>query len=106
MNKLHLAVLIFLLVSCATPVRSGFDHHQKKWQGANITHYRFELSMVCFCAFGNRMPLRIEVLNGEVVAMHSADGHRITAADPDYRYFSRYATLDRLFTELQSGINA
>lgn len=51
------------------------------------------------------MPLRIEVLNGEVVAMFSADGDLIAAADQDYRYFSRYATLDRLFAELQSGLN-
>lgn len=37
--------------------------------------------------------------------MHSADGHRIAASDPDYHYFSHYATLDRLFSELQSSLN-
>jgi hypothetical protein len=105
MNKPILLVLIFLLSGCATPVHGDFDHHRKKWQEANITHYRFELSMVCFCAFRNRMPLRIEVLNGEIVAMFSADGDLIAAADQDCRYFSRYATLDRLFAELQSGLN-
>jgi hypothetical protein len=105
MNKPILIVIIFFLTACATPVRSDFDHHRKKWQEANITHYRFELSMVCFCAFRNRMPLRIEVLDGEVVAMHSASGHLIAAADPDYHYFFRYATLDRLFEELRSNLN-
>lgn len=88
-----------------SPMRSDFDRYQKKWQEANITHYRFELNMICFCTFRKRMPLQIEVLNGQVVAMTDNTGKTITAADADYAYFSRYATIDRLFSELQANLN-
>ena len=51
------------------------------------------------------MPLQIEVLNGQVVAMTDNTGKTITVADADYAYFSRYATIDRLFSELQASLN-
>ena len=51
------------------------------------------------------MPLQIEVLNGQVVAMADNTGQAITAADRDYDYFSRYATFDRLFSVLQSSLD-
>jgi len=104
MKKLLLILLITVMTACATLERSDFDRHQKKWQEANISHYRFELNIVCFCTFRNRMPLQIEVLNGQIVAMTDASSHRIAATDPHYGYFSRYATVDRLFSELQSNL--
>lgn len=51
------------------------------------------------------MPLQIEVLNGQVVAMTDNTGQAITAADRDYDYFSRYATFDCLFSALQSSLD-
>ena len=105
MKKTLLLMLIFLLMACVSPMRSDFDRDQKKWQEANITHYRFELNMICFCTFRNRMPLQIEVLNGQIVAMTDNTGKTITAADANYAYFSRYATIDRLFSELQANLN-
>lgn len=105
MKKTLLLMSILLLMACVSPMRSDFDRHQKKWQEANITHYRFELNMICFCTFRNRMPFQIEVLNGQVVAMTDNTGKTITAADAGYAYFSRYATIDRLFSELQASLN-
>lgn len=105
MKKLCGFVLVFLLVACMSPMRSGSEHQQKKWQEADIAHYRFELSIVCFCTFRNRMPLQIEVLNGQIAAMTDHTGTAITAADADYAYFSRYATMERLFAELQTSVN-
>lgn len=105
MKKMLLLLSIVLLMACVSPMRSDFERHQKKWQEANITHYRFELNMICFCTFRNRMPLQIEVLNGQIAAMTDNTGKTITAADTDYAYFSRYATIDRLFSELQASLN-
>lgn len=105
MKKLLLIGLVIVLTACATPGRSDFDRNQKKWQETQSAHYRFELSMVCFCAFRNQMPLKIEVLNEQVVSMTGADGSLIAATDPNYKYFSRYATINRLFTELHANLS-
>lgn len=105
MKKLCGFVLTVLLVACVSPMRSDFEQHQKQWREANIAHYRFELNMVCFCTFRNRMPLQIEVLNGQVAAMTDNTGKTITAADAHYDFFARYATIDRLFSELQTSLN-
>ena len=105
MKKLCGFVLVFLLVACVSPMRSDFEQHQKQWREANIAHYRFELNMVCFCTFRNRMPLQIEVLNGQVAAMTDNTGKAITSVDAHYDFFARYATIDRLFSELQTSLN-
>lgn len=105
MKKLYGFALAVLLVACVSPMRSDFERHQKQWREANIAHYRFELNMVCFCTFRNRMPLQIEVLNGQVAAMTDNTGKTITVADAHYDFFARYATIDRLFSELQTSLN-
>ena len=105
MKKLFLLALTLLLIACATPVHNDFEGQRRKWQEADIAHYRFELNLICFCPFRHRMPLRIEVLNGQVVMMKDKSGHAVTAMDSDYRYFSRYATFDRLFSELRSNLS-
>lgn len=105
MRKLLLLALTVLLIACAAMVRNDFEHQQEKWRKADIAHYRFELNWICFCPFRHRMPLQIEVLNGQAVMMKDNSGRPITAADSDYRHFSRYATVDRLFAELQSNLS-
>lgn len=105
MEKVLVLIFVILLLACATPLRSDLEQKRKKWQEANVSHYRFELNLVCFCTFRNRMPLQIEVQNGQVVAMKDNAGHAVTAEDANYGYFSRYATFDRLFSELQPGSN-
>jgi len=88
-----------------TPVHNNFEGQWKKWREADIAHYRFELNMICFCPFRHRMPLQIEVLNGQVITMKDNTGRPVTAANRNYRHFSRYATFDRLFAELQSNLS-
>ncbi|UJP07529.1 MAG: DUF6174 domain-containing protein, partial [Nitrosomonas sp.] len=105
MKNLCGLALAVLLLACVAPMRSDFEQHQKQWREANVAHYRFELNMVCFCTFRNRMPLQIEVLNGQIAAMTDNTGKTITAADAHYDFFARYATIDRLFSELQAGLN-
>jgi len=81
---------------------SEFSQNQKKWNDANITHYRFELNIGCFCAFRDQMPLKVEVQNGEIVSITASDGSIIAKTDPRYENFSKYATIDKLFAELKA----
>lgn len=104
MKKFLLIILAVMLVACSAG-GSEFSQNQKKWEDANISHYEFNLDISCFCAFRDKMPLTVEVSNGEVVSMVGADGAAIAATDPNYELFSKYATIGRLFSELNAVLN-
>jgi uncharacterized protein DUF6174 len=107
MKKLILIVMAFLLAACASANalagQSEIEQNQEKWQNANISHYRYQLSISCFCVFTQDMPLIIEVQDGKVVSMEYQSGKAI---DPSLlELFNKYATIDRIFTELEADLN-
>jgi len=104
MKKIILLLLAFILAACSFGARSEFDANRKTWQNSGVTHYRFSLHIGCFCPFRDQMPITIEVQNGEVISMTAPDGTPITVADPGYETFSRYATMDRIFSTLEAGL--
>ncbi len=104
MKKILLIALVLILAACSTG-GGEFSSNQQIWKNANITHYRFQLNIGCFCAFRDKMPLTIEVQDGEIISITTPDGNAITQSDPNYEYFSKYATIDRLFTELEAVQN-
>ena len=103
MRKIIFIVFAIALTACAIGAKNNLTANQQKWQTSNVTHYRFDLDVVCFCAFCDRMPLHIDVKDGQVVSMTYVDGTSIPADDPIRETFDRYATFDALFTDLQSG---
>lgn len=102
MKKLILVFLVLTLVACSSGGGSELSRNQQKWQDADITHYRFTLNIGCFCAFRSQMPATVEVQNGEVVSIIGADGEAISTTDPINEYVLSYATIDRIFAELDS----
>ena len=108
MKKLLLVVLALVLSACSSVANAGqpkseLDLAREKWQAANISHYRFNLFISCFCIFNENMPLVIEVNNGEVVSMEYQNGNEI---DPQFlELFNRYATIDKLFEGLASSFD-
>lgn len=101
MRKILFILLAVLLAGCASIVgeaSSDIDSAQEKWQDAGISHYRFELTIGCFCIFSQDMPLIIEVQDGEVVSMEFKSGNEIDAVNMEL--FQRYATIDRIFAEI------
>jgi hypothetical protein len=105
MKKFLLITLALILAACSAG-GSEFSRNQKTWNTANVKHYRFELSISCFCAFRDQMPLAIEVLDGQIVSMLGADGTVIPDTDPNYAFFAEYATVDGLFTKLDAALNS
>ena len=100
-------LIALVLTACAAGVASGsqteIGKNREKWQNADISHYRYNLFISCFCVFNEDMPLIIEVQDGEVVSMEFQSGKEI---DPSlHETFDKYATIDRFFTELESDIN-
>jgi len=99
MKKFLLLFLAIVLTACSGLGQSEFERSQQKWQDANISHYRFNLFVGCFCAFTQDMPLVIEVKDGEVVSMEYQSGNPIDEGSREY--FSTFASIDRLFSELE-----
>ena len=104
MKKIILLLLALMLTACSFGAPSELDKNRQTWQDAGITHYRFSLHVGCFCAFRDQMPLTVEVQNGEVVSMTYADGTPVDKTDPNYETFSKHATIDRIFSELEAGL--
>ncbi|MGW8249705.1 MAG: DUF6174 domain-containing protein [Anaerolineales bacterium] len=102
MKKIILFLLVMVLAGCAAAEGSELRRNQAKWEAANINHYRFQLSVGCFCPVGDRMPMTMEVKDGEVVSIVDANGEVFPESDPMYDFILRYATIDRIFAELGS----
>jgi len=108
MKKFLLLLLALALTACASNAAAGaseFSQNQQKWEDANITHYRFELNISCFCAFRDQMPLTIEVQDGQVTSLAAVDGTQVLDTDPNYEFFAPYATIGLLFSELDADLN-
>ena len=111
MKNLFLLIAVFALAlsACANATASAnqnqseLDQNQQTWQDANISHYRYNLAISCFCVFTQDMPLIIEVQDGEVVSMEYSTGNAI---DPSsLEYFQRFSTIDRIFEQLEKDSN-
>lgn len=104
MRKFLFILMAVVLTACASvgAASSDFDISRDKWQDVGISHYRFNLNISCFCIFTQDMPLIVEVQDGEVVSMEYQSGNEI---DPgNLELFERYATIDRIFSELEKAI--
>lgn len=102
MKKIFLLMLAFILAACSAGETTDFDKNLAKWNDANISHYRYQLFIGCFCPFMEDMPITIEVNNGEIVSMTSGKGTAIDAANPLYEVVNRYSTIDRVFLALEA----
>ncbi len=103
MKKLLLLFLAIVLTACsAIQSKSDFDRARDQWQAANISHYRFNLFVGCFCVYTQDMPLIVEVKDGEVVSMEFQSGKAIEASNLEY--FQRFATIDKIFAEVEKDL--
>lgn len=88
-------VLIASLVLSACRAGGELEKNREKWNAQGIGHYRFELTVSCFCAFMDIMPVAVEVKGGKVVSMTGADGQPVSGESR--QYFDEAATVEGLF---------
>jgi len=105
MKKIILLALTLILAACSAGASGELDQNIQKWEQANVSHYRYTLFISCFCAFMNDMPLTMEVKDEQVVSITRADGSLVDPADPSQETYTRYSTIDRIFSELQADLN-
>ena len=101
MKKITLLLLALILAACSAG-GSELNRNQSMWQDTGINHYRFQLNVGCFCLFRSQMPMTVEVKNGEIVSMTDVNGEAFPLDDPMSEFVLKYATIDRLFSELES----
>lgn len=104
MKKLILLTLIVILTACSFSAPTELEKNRQTWQNSGITHYRFSLHIGCFCPFRSQMPITVEAQNGEIISMTYPDGTLVAETDPNYETFSRHATIERIFSELEAGL--
>lgn len=106
MKKIILLTLSLLLAACSFGAASGseFDQNKATWDNANISHYRYTLSVSCFCAFMDEMPVTIEVENDQVVSITSVKGTSIDSSNTlVYPAVEPYTTIDAMFEQLKTA---
>jgi len=106
MKKIILLTLSLILAACSFGSAAGseFDKNKALWEDANISHYRYVLSVSCFCVFMDEMPVTIEVKDDQVVSITSVKGTLIDSSDTVlYPVVQPYATIDNLFEQLKSA---
>lgn len=104
MKKLLVLTLALILAACSVAAPSEYDQNLSKWGDANITHYRFKLSLICFCVFTDQMPLTVEVKDGKVVSVTNQAGETVLPSDNLYQYYEPYLTVDLLFSKLDAAL--
>jgi hypothetical protein len=102
MKKILFLILAVALSACSALGQSEGESNQQKWQDANISHYRFQLNVGCFCTYRAQMPVTVEVQDGKVVSMTTVDGQAVAETDPLTEFVLKYATIDGIFAELNS----
>jgi hypothetical protein len=96
-----LVAALTVFVSACSPGRANeLERSRALWESQAVRHYRFELTISCFCVFIDQMPLTIEVQDGQVVAMSAANGADIS----DFRdFYGKFATVENLFGTIEDA---
>jgi len=105
--KTKIITLFFILVLTISACGGGpaFQQNQKKWEGQDISHYRFTVAVSCFCPFAN-VEVTYEVLNGQVVnqsVQSSPDNPVDEALVSDF--YQSYNTIEKIFDYVGGAIN-
>ncbi len=95
-------ILALALVLSACGPKSELATNRDLWDSQGINHYRFNLSIGCFCAFRDLMPLTIEVQDGKIVNMTDVNGKPV-AADFD-ETFNKAGTVEGLFAIVENAL--
>jgi len=90
-----IVILIFVLALSACGGQSELASNTEKWDAQGVTHYRFELTISCFCPFMDIMPVTVEVKDGQIVSLTDVNGQPL--ADNFRATFEEAATVEGLF---------
>jgi hypothetical protein len=101
-RTLLIAILILALTLSACGAKSDLAKNRDKWASSGVSHYRFELTISCFCPFAEIMPITVEVQDGRIISMMDVNGE---AVEGEFRqYIEEAATVEGLFAVAEENI--
>lgn len=101
-RTLLIAVLILALTLSACGAKSDLAKNREKWVSSGVSHYRFELTISCFCPFMDIIPVTVEVKDGKIVSMTDASGQPLRE---EFRAsFEQAATVEGLFAIAEENL--
>lgn len=104
MNTLKRSLMMLLALApvlAACSPASALEQNRLKWADQQISHYRFNVAISCFCAFRSQMPLTIEVQDGKIVSIDTADGSPIV--EVTRATFEEAGTVENLFALIEAA---
>ena len=102
-RTLLIALLILTLALSACGGKSKLDKNRAKWEAAGVSHYRFELTISCFCPFMNVVPVTVDVKDGQIVSLTDANGQPLRE---EFRsLFEEAATVEGLFAVAEENLS-
>ena len=60
----------------------NLERNQQKWERQDLAHYQVDVNIICFCPFADRLPLTVEVFNGEIISVTDGHGQSVAEDDP------------------------
>jgi hypothetical protein len=99
-RSLIILLALALLLAACSPA-TALEQNRQKWAGQEISHYRFNLMIGCFCAFRSQMPLTVEVQNGKIVSIETADGSPIV--EGSRQIFEQAGMMEKLFAVIEEA---
>lgn len=100
--RVRLTVFVFLLALTACAARNAMEESQQKWASQKVAHYKYDLTIGCFCPWRDLMPLKVEVKDGQIVSLTDKTGQPTPPNFADT--FNNAATVDGLFKILDSAL--
>lgn len=94
-QTLLIVLLVLAMTLSACGEKSELDKNRAKWDSAGVSHYRFELTISCFCPFMDIIPVSVEVKDGQIISLKDVNGQPLSENFRDT--FEQAATVEGLF---------
>lgn len=102
-KTLLIVLLILALTLSACGAKSELGKNREKWDSMGVAHYRFELTISCFCPFMDVMPVTVEVKGGQIVSLTDVNGQPLSE---EFRAsFEKAATVEGLFAVAEENLS-
>jgi len=102
-QTLLIVLLVLALTLSACGGNSELGKNRDKWSAMGVSHYRFELTISCFCPFMDVIPVTVEVKDGKIVSMTDVNGQPLRA---EFREtFDEAATVEGLFAIAEENLS-
>jgi hypothetical protein len=97
---LLVAVVSGLACDAQNEIKESLNRHRQQWASQEISSYRYQLRVNCFCPPEITDPVIVEVRDGATISVSYA----ATGRPAESRYFEKYDSVDELFLVIDDAL--